>query len=186
MCYSEDMGMVYRNPSGDNDPHRDLERMLREENERKLREDLLGHLRHGPDPFNFHRYTPQATKPTTKAQARAAKRKEAAKAKLLRAIKSLPKTDNAQAAEHIRAANPLLKFVTTVVALLGGILFIGGCALAFADKFAATRFILLGSTFTSSSVGVSMVFIGAVMLISVFRRLFKLILQLGALPPDKR
>jgi uncharacterized membrane protein len=87
-----------------------------------------------------------------------------------------------RAPAHVTAASPLL----TVIALLGAVLAItllaGGVYLAFADRVANTTFKLFGNDFTSTSVGVSMAFIGAVLAVLVFRRILRSIDHLAALP----
>jgi hypothetical protein len=83
---------------------------------------------------------------------------------------------------HVKAASPLLRLISLLGAILGGLLFLGGIYLAFAQRMADTKFSLFGNDFSSTSVGVSMAFIGAVLIILTFRRVLKSIDHLAALP----
>lgn len=88
-------------------------------------------------------------------------------------------------AAHVEAASGLLSLILYVAAFLGITLLTGGIYLAFSDKLANTSFRLLGNDFTSTSVGVSMAFIGAVLAILVIRRVLASIDHLAALPVDQ-
>lgn len=83
---------------------------------------------------------------------------------------------------HVTTASPLLRLILLLGALLGGLLLLGGIYLAFASRMAETKFSLFGNDFSSTSVGVSMVFIGAVLVILTFRRVLKSIDHLAGLP----
>lgn len=85
-------------------------------------------------------------------------------------------------AMHVRAGSPLLILISVLGAILATTLFVGGLYLAFADKTANTTFKLFGNDFSSTSVGVSMAFIGAVLAIIVFRRILRSLDYLAALP----
>jgi hypothetical protein len=86
---------------------------------------------------------------------------------------------------HLTAASAILRLIAVLGGLLSVVLLIGGVYLAFADRVADTTFRLFGNDFSSTSVGVSMAFIGAVLAAVVFRRLLKSIDHLAALP-DKQ
>lgn len=90
----------------------------------------------------------------------------------------------AQAAQHVVAATPTHRLLAILVSLLGGILLVGGVYLGFAERFAETTFTLLGNQFTSTSVGVSLAFIGAVMIVATLLRILRSIDHLAGLPPD--
>jgi hypothetical protein len=70
----------------------------------------------------------------------------------------------------IRAASPIWKLSLIMSTTLGAILFVGGIALAVLGKTAQTSFMLFGNQFSSTSVGVSLAFLGAVFVTLVFRR----------------
>ena len=89
------------------------------------------------------------------------------------------------AAEHVREASPLLKLSLLLTAGLGFILLAGGIYLSAAGSMANTKFNLFGNEFASTSVGVSMAFIGVVMVVITFRRVLKALEKLAALPSDK-
>jgi hypothetical protein len=80
----------------------------------------------------------------------------------------------------------LLILISVLGAILAITLFVGGLYLAFADKVANTTFKLFGNDFSSTSVGVSMAFIGAVLAIIVFRRILRTLDYLAALPAERR
>ncbi len=83
---------------------------------------------------------------------------------------------------HVKAASPLLRLISLLGAMLGGVLLLGGIYLAFAHRMADTDFSLFGNEFSSTSIGVSMAFIGAVLIIVTFRRVMKSIDHLAGLP----
>ena len=85
---------------------------------------------------------------------------------------------------HLHAASPLLRLLAILGGLLGAILLVGGIYLAVAQHFADTKFNLFGNQFSSTSVGVSMAFIGAVLIVLTFRRIIRAIERLAALPND--
>jgi len=72
------------------------------------------------------------------------------------------------------------------VGALGLCLVLGGIALAYMDKSAESSFSLFGNEFSSTSVGLSMAFIGAVVLVTVVVRLLKSIDHLAGLPDVPR
>jgi hypothetical protein len=83
---------------------------------------------------------------------------------------------------HVRSASPVLILISVLGAILSIVLLVGGVYLAFADKVASTTFRLFGNDFSSTSVGVSIAFIGAVLAILVFRRILKSVDHLAGLP----
>jgi hypothetical protein len=84
--------------------------------------------------------------------------------------------------QHVESAAPIHRLIALLVFGLGAILILGGIYLAFLSKSAETKFSLLGNEFSSTSVGLSMAFIGVVMVVSTFRRILRSIDHLGALP----
>lgn len=97
-------------------------------------------------------------------------------------IEMMSKGENMPAPAHVTTASPLLRLILLLGALLGGLLLLGGIYLAFASRMAETKFSLFGNDFSSTSVGVSMVFIGATLIIVTFRRVLKSIDHLASLP----
>src|SRR5258706_2555524 len=83
---------------------------------------------------------------------------------------------------HVKLASTVLKLIAVLCALLGAILLAGGIYLAGSEKFAFTTFRLFGNDFSSTSVGVAMAFIGAVLVILVFLRILKSVDHLAGLP----
>ena len=72
--------------------------------------------------------------------------------------------------ELIRTASPIWKLVIKAVCVLGGILIVGGILLAILGGSAEITFTLFGNEFSSTSVGVALAFIGAVVAAVTFRR----------------
>jgi len=68
--------------------------------------------------------------------------------------------------------------------LLGAILLLGGVYLAFLGRMAGSKFTLFGNSFSSTSVGVSMAFMGVILIVLTFRRVLATIRSLAALPKD--
>jgi hypothetical protein len=96
-----------------------------------------------------------------------------------------PRLDISPAAPaHVLAASPLLRLITVLTALLGMILLVGGLYLAFGGSLANTKFNLFGNEFASTSVGVSMAFIGTVLVVVTFRRVLRSVDRLAALPDE--
>ena len=87
---------------------------------------------------------------------------------------------------HVHAATPLLRLISVLGAFLGAILLVGGVYLAVGGSFADTKFNLFGNEFSSTSVGVSMAFIGAVLVVVTFRRVLSSVDRLAALPDNDR
>jgi uncharacterized membrane protein len=85
---------------------------------------------------------------------------------------------------HIRAGGPILILISVLGSLLGIVLLVGGLVIAFVQRFAETKFTLLGNEFSSTSVGVSIAFIGAILVIATFRRVLKSLDHLAALKDD--
>ncbi|MCC6396082.1 MAG: hypothetical protein IT282_03615 [Bacteroidetes bacterium] len=73
-------------------------------------------------------------------------------------------------AQNIEAAAPVWKTSIIAATILGGILFIGGIVLAIMGSSAESMFTLFGTEFSSTSVGVALAFIGAVMDVIIIRR----------------
>ena len=69
----------------------------------------------------------------------------------------------------IKAASPIWKLIIVSSSVLGGILLVGGIVLAILGGSAPTAFTLFGNQFSSTSVGVSLAFIGAVIVVIVLR-----------------
>ena len=106
----------------------------------------------------------------------------AGKIKPVSTIIKSPSDNRVGAPAHVHAASPLLRLMAILGGLLGAILLVGGIYLAIAQHFADTKFNLFGNQFSSTSVGVSMAFIGAVLVIMTFRRIVRAIERLAALP----
>lgn len=66
-------------------------------------------------------------------------------------------------AQNIEAAAPVWKTSIIAATILGGILFIGGIILAILGSSAESTFTLFGNEFSSTSIGVALAFIGAVL-----------------------
>ncbi len=73
-------------------------------------------------------------------------------------------------AQNIEAAAPVWKTSIIAATILGGILFIGGIILAILGSSAESTFTLFGNEFSSTSVGVALAFIGAVLDIIIIQR----------------
>jgi membrane protein implicated in regulation of membrane protease activity len=73
-------------------------------------------------------------------------------------------------AQNIEAAAPVWKTSIIAATILGGILFIGGIILAILGATAESTFTLFGTEFSSTSVGVALAFIGAVLDIIIIQR----------------
>ncbi len=73
-------------------------------------------------------------------------------------------------AQHIQAATPVWKASIIAATILGGILFLGGIILAILGSTAESVFTLFGNEFSSTSVGVALAFIGAVLDVIIIRR----------------
>ena len=67
--------------------------------------------------------------------------------------------------------NALRSRIISFVSVLGGVLLVGGIAVALVGRTANTAFKLFGQEFSSTSVGVSLAFIGAVVIAMTFRRM---------------
>jgi membrane protein implicated in regulation of membrane protease activity len=88
----------------------------------------------------------------------------------------------------IKAASPIWKLIILSSSVLGGILLVGGIVLAILGGSAQTAFTLFGNQFSSTSVGVSLAFIGAVIVVIVLRRVLTSVDKItsGGDSPDKR
>jgi hypothetical protein len=71
----------------------------------------------------------------------------------------------------IRAATPIWRLTIILTAILGAILLLGGIELALFGNTATTNFTLFGNQFSSTSVGVSIAFMGVVLVAVVVRRI---------------
>ncbi|HUT14295.1 MAG TPA: hypothetical protein VMY42_27665 [Thermoguttaceae bacterium] len=69
--------------------------------------------------------------------------------------------------------NAIRSLIVRLVAVLGAVLFLGGVVVAIVGRSAETEFTLFGQEFTSTSVGVALAFIGAVVVALTFRRVLK-------------
>ncbi len=87
-----------------------------------------------------------------------------------------------EAPAHVRAASPLLRLISVLGTLLGAILLVGGVFLAVIGGRADTTLVLFGSEFSSTSVGVTMAFIGVVLVGVTFRRILVSVDYLSGLP----
>ncbi len=67
----------------------------------------------------------------------------------------------------IRAASPVWKLIVICASVLGGVLLVGGILLAIMSRSAETTIKLLGNELSSTSVGVALAFVGAVLVIAV-------------------
>jgi hypothetical protein len=76
-------------------------------------------------------------------------------------------------ARLIRAAAPIWRLTVIILSALGGLLLMGGIVLAIKGGTTNTAFTLFGNEFSSTSVGVSLAFIGAVMVVAVIRRVLR-------------
>lgn len=70
-----------------------------------------------------------------------------------------------------KASIPFYRFILLLVFILGAFLILGGIYVALTDHFAQTDFELFGIKFTSTSVGVTLSFIGIVVVIIPLRRI---------------
>jgi hypothetical protein len=86
--------------------------------------------------------------------------------------------------EHVRASMSTLWLIALLGSILGLVLAIGGIYLAVGEHLAQTNFNLFGQQFSSTSVGVSMAFIGAVVIVLTLRRVLKSLDYHARLPPD--
>jgi hypothetical protein len=92
-----------------------------------------------------------------------------------------------RALDQVHAATPLLRLISILGAPLGGILLVGGIYLALGGGAPDTRFTLFGNEFSSTSVEVSMAFMGAAMIILTFLRILASVDHLAGLSDeDKR
>lgn len=88
-------------------------------------------------------------------------------------------------AVHVAAASPILRLIALLGASLGAILALGGIYIAVRGALADTRINLFGNAFSSTNVGVSMAFIGAVLGIVTFRRVLGSVDRLVGLPQGR-
>jgi len=85
---------------------------------------------------------------------------------------------------HVEAAKPILVETTRLAGLLGLVLMAGGIYLGYFSRFAETELHLFGTSLKSTSVGVAMVFIGAVMVARIISRTLTSLETLAKLPDD--
>ena len=86
---------------------------------------------------------------------------------------------------HVEAARPVLSLLAILSAILGLVLTAGGIYLAFFSRLAESNLEVFGVAMRSTSVGVSMAFIGAAMFVVAAWRILRTLHQLAALPPDE-
>ncbi len=86
-----------------------------------------------------------------------------------------------QAPPDIYAGKPILIALGCLGTLVALTLVVGGIYLATADKFADTTMRLFGTELESTSIGVSMAFLGAIVTIVVFRSILKALRHLASL-----
>ena len=84
----------------------------------------------------------------------------------------------------INAATPIWRLIIVLVSLLGAVLLIGGVAIAYFGSTAQTTFTIFGSQFSSTSVGLSLAFIGVVLVGVVLRRTLASVDRLGTSPKE--
>lgn len=82
---------------------------------------------------------------------------------------------------QITAASPILLLIVLLCGFFGAILFFGGVYLALKSRIADTKLNLLGNDLSSTSVGVTIAFIGVVLCIFTFRRVLKSVDHLAGL-----
>lgn len=75
--------------------------------------------------------------------------------------------------KRFASASLLRQILATLSTILGLILFIGGIYLTVTERFASTELSLFGNEFSSSSIGVTMVFIGAVLIVIIFQSILR-------------
>ena len=73
----------------------------------------------------------------------------------------------------IRAASPTWRLIIVSTSVLGGILLVGGILLAIIGSSAQTTITFFGNKFTSTSIGVAMAFLGAVLVAVTIRRVLQ-------------
>ena len=78
------------------------------------------------------------------------------------------------------AASVSVRLIAFLVALLSAISVIGGIYLASAERFAFIKFTFFGNDFSSTSIGVGIVFIGAVLVGVVYFRVLRSIDRLAS------
>lgn len=74
--------------------------------------------------------------------------------------------------EFIQTLGGIYRWIIWAILILGIVLFVGGGVVAFAGNQAETALILFGQELSTTSVGVALAFIGVVMVVTTFRRLF--------------
>jgi hypothetical protein len=84
-------------------------------------------------------------------------------------------------ASPLHAATPTLHFIALLTFTIATILVVGGIYLAFSEKPSETDFEVFGNTFSSTSIGLAMAFLGACMFPAVIRRLIKCIEHLASI-----
>ena len=89
-------------------------------------------------------------------------------------------------ADTIRAASPIWKLIIISISLLGGVLLVGGILLAIVGGSEQTTITLGGNEFSSTSVGVTLAFIGVVLVVAGVRGVLSSIVKIvrGGGPGD--
>ena len=83
-------------------------------------------------------------------------------------------------------ASLVRKLISILGASLGAVLLIGGIYLAIGGGAAATKFTLFGNQFSSTTVGIPLMVIGAVLIVRTFWRILASVDHLLRLPDDDR
>lgn len=87
---------------------------------------------------------------------------------------------------HVKTASPILRLVAVLATIIGVLLVLGGIYLANADKLAETKFTILGNHLSSTSVGVAVAFLGAIVIIYILNRVLKSVDHLSGLPDQRQ
>ena len=86
--------------------------------------------------------------------------------------------------QHVHAARPVLLATTALVGVLGLVLMAGGIYLGYFSRLAETDIHLFGASLKTTSVGVAVTFIGAVMVARGISRTLTSLETLAKLPND--
>lgn len=85
---------------------------------------------------------------------------------------------------HVRAATPLLRVVAIGTLIIGALIVAVGVLLVRSGSNGTTTIRVFGSSFQSSDIGASSIFIGAAIIVIILTRLMKRLWELAALPED--
>jgi uncharacterized integral membrane protein len=86
----------------------------------------------------------------------------------------------------IQAATPIWKLSLIISAILGGLLLVGGIILAYFGNTAQTSFTLFGNQFSSTSVGISLAFMGVVLVGYAIRRILASLDRITSTPTSSK